>query len=228
MKTQELKELWNKYDQKLEQSWSLNLKLIKEMNLQKTKNSMNKFTMLKGLSLVVQLAVVYVLVNFLIDNYQNMALAIQAGLLLILTYIALIWNCYQIGLIIMIKYSDPIITIQKKIEKLKIQKLTYNKFIFIASYPYIFLMAFTILHITPAIVFSAQFPTAWLLINSIITILWLPFCYWLIKKYNNQNIPSAFWKKLSNESTLTPESVSKNLTNSLSFLSEIREFEQTS
>lgn len=224
METQELKELWSKYDAKLEQSWSLNLKLIKEMNLQKTKTSMNNFSILKGLSLAFQIVVIHFLTNFIIDNYQNLSLTIQAGLLMIMTYIAMIWNFYQIGLIFLIKYNDPIIVIQKKIEKLKIQKLRYNKFIFVASYPFIFLMMFTVLHLSPIAI--DYFPIAWIIPNIILAILWLPFCYWLLKKYNKQNIPSAFWRKMSRESTLTPDSVSKSLNNSLTFLSEIRKFEQ--
>lgn len=222
METNELKDLWNIYDAKLERNWSLNLKLIKDMNLEKTKSSMNKFTFWKSMSLLLQFVVAHYLVNFIIDNYQSITLTLPAYLLALLTYIALIWNCYQLGLVLTINYSDAIISIQKKIEKLKIQKLRYNKFMFCASYPFVYLMGFTVLHID-----LLSFPVKYLIPNLILALVWLPFCYWLIKKYNTDNLSSNFWKSLSRDSTLTPASVSKSLNNSLSFLQEIRNFEAT-
>ncbi len=223
METIELKKLWGKYDAKLSENWSLNMRIIKEINLQKTKSSMLNLIILKILSLIFQFTVVIFLANFILENYQNIWLTIPAYIATILTYIALIWNFYQLGLIITIKYDDPIVTIQRKIEQLKIQKLRYNKFIFYASYPYVYLMAITVLHID-----LTYLSIKWLVPNLIITILWLPFCYWLIKKYNTENIRSDFWKSLSRDSTLTPNSVSKSLNKSLDFLEEIRIFEQTS
>lgn len=220
METKELKELWNKYDAKLERNWSLNLKLIKEMNLQKTKSSMNTFTFLKSLSLIFLIVIAHFLVNYIIDNFQNVTLTLPAYLLSVLTYIALIWSFYLIGLIILINYSESIITIQKKIQKLRIMKLRYNTFIFYVSYPYVYLMGFTVLHLD-----LTKFPVNWLIPNIILAVVWFPFCYWLIKKYNSKNLKSKFWKSLSRDSTLTPESVSKSLNNSLDFLKEIRKFE---
>lgn len=222
METNELKKLWNKYDTKLEQNWKLNLKLVKDMNLQKTKSSINTFTFLKSLSIIFLFLVAHFLVNFIIDNYQNITLTAPAYLLSIATYIALIWSFYHLGLIILINYSEPIIDIQKKIEKLKIQKLRYNKFVFYCSYPFVYLMGFTVLHLD-----ITQVPVKWIWPNFVLAILWIPFCNWLIKKYNSENLTSKFWKSLSKDSSLTPGSVSQSLNNSLRFLSEIREFETT-
>ena len=119
METNELKDLWNKYDAKLERNWSLNLKLIKEMNLQKTKSSMNTFTFLKSMSLLFQFVVAHFLINFIIENHHNVTLTMPAYIATVLTYIALIWNFYQLGLIITIKYDQPIVSIQKKLDNSK-------------------------------------------------------------------------------------------------------------
>lgn len=220
METNELKDLWNKYDAKLERNWSLNLKLIKEMNLEKTKSSMNKFTFWKSISLLLQFVIARFLINFIVDNFQNITLTLPAYLLATLTYIALIWNFYQLGLILTIKYSEPIISIQKKIEKLKTQKLHYNKFLFFSSYPFVFLFGFTVLHID-----LLSLPIKYMIPNIILAVLWIPFCNWLIRKYNSKNLNTNFWKSLSRDSTLTPASASKTLNKSLSFLQEIRNFE---
>ena len=130
METNELKNIWSAYDKKLERNWSLNLKLVKEMNLQKTKSSINIFTFIKSLEIIFFFIAAHYLINFIIDNYQNFSLTAPAYLLSTVSYIALIWGFYHIGLVLMINLSEPIIDIQKKIEKLKIQKLRYNKFIF--------------------------------------------------------------------------------------------------
>ena len=224
METNELKDLWNKYDAKLEQNWSLNLKLIKEMNLQKTKYSMNTLTFLTSISLLFQFVVAHYLINFIIENHHEITLTMPAYIATVLTYIALIWNFYQIGLLITIRYDQPIVSIQKKIEHLKIQKLRYNKFIFYSSYPYVLLMIVTVLHLD-----LAYLPiSTWLIPNLILAVVWFPFCYWLIKKYNSNNLKSKFWKSLSRDSTLTLDSVSKSLNKSLDFLKEIRKFENAS
>lgn len=222
METNKLKKLWDKYDAKLDENWSLNMRIIKEINLQKTKSSVQNLTVLKILSLIFQFTVVFFLADFIFENHQNVWLTLPAYIATILTYIALIWNFYQMGLIFTIKYDEPIISIQKKIEQLKIQKLRYNKFIFYASYPYVFLMAITVLHID-----LTYLPINWVFPNIILAVIWFPFCYWLINKYNSNNLKSKLWKSLSRDSTLTPDSVSKSLNKSLDFLKEIRNFEQT-
>ena len=220
METKEIKELWNKYNTRLEQNWSLNLKLVKEMNLQKTRSSMNFFLFLKSLSLLLLFLVAHFLINFIIDNHQNTTLTVPAYILSMVTYIAIIWSFYHIGSILLINYAEPVVEIQKKIEKLKIQKLRYNKFVFYCSYPFVYLMGFTVLRLD-----ITHFPLAWMTPNIILAILWIPFCNWLIRKYNSDNLSSRFWKTLSRDSTLTPGSVSKSLNNSLNFLQEIRDFE---
>lgn len=222
METKELQDLWKKYDAKLEKSWNLNIKLITEMNMQKAKSSMKTFTWWKIGSLLMQFLVAQFLVNYIIDNFQHITLTIPAYMLGVLTYIALIWNMYQLGLILTINYKEPILTIQKKIEKLKIQKLRYNKFLFYGSYPYVFLMAFIVLHIDLLLL-----PIKWMIPNIFLAVTWVPFCYWLIKKYNSRETKSAFWRSLSNDSSLTPDTASKSINNSLSFLKEIKQFEKS-
>ena len=192
------------------------------MNLQKARSSMRTFTLWKIVSLIVQFLVAQFLVNFIIDNFQHITLSIPAYILGVLTYIALIWNMYQLGLIFTINYQEPILNIQKKIEKLKIQKLRYNKFLFYGSYPYVFLMIFTVLHIDLLLL-----PVKWMIPNLFLAVVWIPFCYWLIKKYNSRETKSAFWRSLSDDSSLTPDSASKTLNSSLTFLNEIKQFEKS-
>jgi hypothetical protein len=220
MEITEIKQLWKHYDEKIERNLSLNMKLIKEMKLEKAKSSLNRYTFLKSMSILFQMFVVHYLINCTITNFDNRVIAVQSIILAILTIVALIWNMYQMQLIMTIDYSDPIVKIQKRSEKLKIQKLRYNKFIFCASYPYIFLMSFTVLQLSPL-----YFQFDWALLNVTLAVLWFPFAYWLIKKFNHKNLTSPIWRRLAGDSTLTPGSVSRPLNNTLDFLNEIRQFE---
>jgi hypothetical protein len=220
METNELKKLWEQYDAKLEKNWKLNLKLIKDMKLEKTKSSVNRFTFFMSLTILFDFILANYLANFIIDNFSDFTLTAPAYILSIVTYIAIIWVFYQLGLVFMIKYSEPIIEIQKKIEKLRIEKLKFNKFIFYISYPFVYLIGFTVLHLD-----LTQFPIKWMIPNIVLAILWIPLCNWLIKKYNSPKTTSGFWKSLSRDSSLTPESASRSLNKSLNFLHEIREFE---
>lgn len=220
MEQNELISIWKQYDDRLEKTMKLNLNILKEMNMQKVRSSMNMFTLRRGLSLVFQLFVAQFLVSFIIDNVQNISLTAPAYLLAILTYIALIWNIYHLYHILTVNYGGSVLVIQKQIEKLRIQKLQYNKFIFYGSYPFVFLMGFTVLHIDLTL-----FPIKWLIPNILIALAWFPFCRWLIRKYNSDNLRSKFWTSLSEGSTLTPGSASKSLNNSLDFLREMKDFE---
>ena len=220
METNELKKLWKQYDAKLEKNWALNLKLIKDMKLERTKSSMNRYTFFMSLTILFDFILANYLLNFIIDNFSDFTLTAPAYILSLVTYIAIIWSFYQLVLVLMIKYSEPIIEIQKKIEKLRIEKLKFNKFIFYISYPFVYFIGFTVLHLD-----ITQFPIKWMIPNIVLAILWIPFCNWLIKKYNSPKLTSTFWKSLSRDSSLTPESASKTLNKSLNFLHEIREFE---
>lgn len=222
METNELKELWKHYDARLEKNWNLNLKLIKDMKLEKTKSSMNRFTFFMSLSILFDFFIANYLVKFIIDNFSNITLTAPAYLLSIITCIAIIWSFYQLGLVLTIGYSAPVVDIQKKIEKLRLEKLKFNKFIFYVSYPFVYFGGFVLLHLD-----ITQFPVSWMIPNIVLAILWIPLCNWLIRKYNTPGLTSKFWKSLSKDSSLTPESASMSLNKSLTFLKEIREFELT-
>jgi hypothetical protein len=222
METNELKGLWKQYDAKLEKNWNLNLKLIKDMKLEKTKSSVNRFTFFMSLTLLFDFFLANHLMNFIIDNFSDITLTAPAYLLSVFTYIAIIWSFYQLGLVLTIRYSEPIVDIQKKIEKLRLEKLKFNKFIFYISYPFVYLGGFVLLHLD-----ITHFPLNWMIPNIALAILWIPLCNWLIRKYNSSGLTSKFWLSLSRDSSLTPESASKSLNNSLTFLKEIREFELT-
>lgn len=221
MNSNEIKNIWNQYDARLEKNWQLNLKIIKEMNLQKTKSSLRTFAFLKSLSILFFILIEHYLVNYIIDYHQQITLVLPACFLVVASSLALVWNSYHLGLLLTIDYGAPILSIQKKIEQLKISKLRYNQFIFYVSYPYVYLTGFTILHLD-----ITKFPIRYMIPNIALAIIWIPFCYWLIKKYNAKNLRSGFWKKLSNESTLTPDSVSNTINHALQFIKEIKSFEQ--
>lgn len=221
MEATELKQIWKQYDAKLERSWNLNLKLVNDLNLNKAKTSLSWFAFFNGVIILVDIFLVHFLSNFIINNFSNITLTLPAYLLVAASFITMIWSSHQLGYSLMISYSKPVIEIQKKIEYLRTQKLRFNKFIFYISYPYVYLMGFTFLHLDITL-----FPIKWMLPNIILVILWIPLCSWLIKKYNTPNLKSSFWKSMSKDSTLTPDSASRTLTKSLRFLKEIKDFEQ--
>jgi len=222
MEATEIKQLWKKYDAKLERSWSLNIKLVRDLNLNKAKSALIWFAIFNGIIILIDIYLVHFLTAFIINNFSNFTLTLPAYILASASYIAMIWSSYQLVLSFMINYSKPVVDIQKKIEYLRTQKLRFNKFIFYISYPYVYLMGFTMLSLD-----ITSFPIKWMIPNIILAILWIPLCNWLIKKYNTPNLKSGFWKSLSRDSTLTPESASRTLNRSLEFLKEIREFEQS-
>lgn len=137
MNENELKLLWQSANEKLEGSLKVNRKNTEEITRLKVQNFLSSmkpikiFTLIVGLLWVVVLGIV--LTNLVVSAYDKVSLFFlcSAAIQVLLTGIAVAVYIYQIDLISKIDFSEPVITIQEKLSKLKISTLNVTRILFL-------------------------------------------------------------------------------------------------
>jgi hypothetical protein len=221
MELQELKDIWNEYDRKLDRNLQLNMQLLKQLNLDKAKNKLNRLLWFKGIEIAVFILMAFYLGRFIANNWPALHFII-AGL--ILASVLVMWIVYvvkQLAIIadLQMGYADAIAPIQKKIEQLKLHIVNYTKysFVLLPLYPVMLLVAGkAFLHVD----FFEPQRRLYFLSNVAVGLVLIPVALWFFKLLSAKNIG---------------ESVSKNLlvgtgwhqaNSAHNFLNEIEKFEQ--
>lgn len=202
--------------------------LFKEAKLDKVSSKLRKLIIYNVLFMVFHIAVISYAGLVLIPNFHNTPLVITALLMIVLSMIAFFKNVAQLSRLSKIDYSNTIVDSQKQLERLKIQRIQYFRFIFIFSNLYFWLSVtlffqWNILQVISIVWENA--PALVIVLLSIIT-LWYPFAFWLLHKYENSKHASTFWKRMEKHSFLTDYSVNFSLNQAQTFLHEIEVFEK--
>ena len=221
MELQELKQIWNEYDHKLDKNLQLNMQVLKQLNLDKAKNKLNRLLWFKGMEVAIFLLLAVSLGNFIADNWPTLQFVVSG---LILAAILLMWIISVVKQIVIITdlqmgYADAIAPIQKKMEQLKLYILNYTKysFVLLPLYPVMMLVAGkAFLNVD---LFKAQHGL-YFISNVVLGLILIPVALWFFKQLSPKNIS---------------ESVSKNLlvgtgwqhaNSAHNFLNEIEKFQQ--
>ncbi|NER14385.1 hypothetical protein GWK08_13105 [Leptobacterium flavescens] len=224
MNTSDLKDIWNKYDEKLEANWALNYRILKEIKMDKVQSAVRKIKTGGIIWIVIQHLIGIFLISTAITHYERPQILIPTIMLAVLTYITAFWGSHNMGLILKVDYNEPVTRIQENIQKLKLSKLKNYRFIFIFSHLYFWLGVIVLLKIDVLILW--QNSPLFVIIQSLFVLAYFPFALWIIRKYSSKKPKSRFWKALEKDSLLTEDSVGKNINDALGFLEEIEEFKK--
>jgi hypothetical protein len=115
MSTDEFQQLWKAYDAKLEHSLRLNLRLLKEVQTQKTKSVLR--TLMAGRVIGLVLGVLYEIILVVVCWYvrSQPVMAISIGVFIVVTGIAMGAYWWELVLIGRIGYGDNIVDTQEKL-----------------------------------------------------------------------------------------------------------------
>jgi len=221
MELQEFKDIWSDYDRKLDRNLQLNMQLLKQLNLDKAKNKLNRLLWLKGIEVAVFILMTLCMGSFIANNWPALQFTISGLILAAVLIMWIISVVKQLAIIadLQMGYADAIAPVQKKIERLKLHILNYTKysFVLLPLYPVMMLVAGkAFLHID----FFASQHRLYFLSNVAIGLVLIPVALWFFKLLSAKNIS---------------ESVSKNLLvgtgwrqadSAHSFLNEIEKFEK--
>jgi hypothetical protein len=137
MNEDELKLLWQSANEKLEGSLKVNKKNTEDITRLKIQNFLSTmkpikiFTLIAGILWVTVLGIV--LVNLFVNAYDNMSLFFlySATIQVLLTAISVTVYIYQLVLINKIDFSEPVLTIQGNLSKLKVSTLNVTRILFL-------------------------------------------------------------------------------------------------
>ncbi|NOR75956.1 MAG: hypothetical protein GQ525_12460 [Draconibacterium sp.] len=228
MNLQELQNSWKNQHSEQSKQNNLVIQLFKESRQNKVKSKLKKLVVYNILFMVFNLLVIIFSFKFIANNFPNPGVIIPAAVLIILSAIAFYKNVFQLDDISKIKFDTPIVKLQKIIEKLKVKRVKHNRFIFILSIIYFWLMVVLVFSFDIVTLISTVWQNAALVVifHGAFIILWFPLAFWFLNKYNSTAGESKLWNKFGKNSYLTDHSVNSSLNSAQLFLQEIKEFEQ--
>jgi hypothetical protein len=221
MNTDELQNIWQAYDKKLEdskllnmQSWALNMQCFEDLQKQKAKLKLNKLATFKKwtifLGIIWVLFLVFLVVNSLV--FSKIAFVISAGMIALITTIGIGLYIKQLILIKQIDNSDSITVVQEKLAALQFSTLNIPRILFLQS-PFYCTWWFT-----PKWIASGD-PGFWFISLPIA----LAFAYagiWLYRNINYKNMDKKWFKILFNSPEWTSVIKAKH------FINEIEAFKK--
>ena len=207
---------------------NLVIKLFRESKLTQIDNTRKKLIIYSLLFMFFNLLCNIYTWLVLIANFSSLSICISGLVTLLLTYIVFYKNVQQLSLLAKIDPSKPVIEMQKAIEKLKISRIHHNRFIFIFSNLFFWMMLsiwfqWDFIELIPFIWQKAAVVPA---VHIGFAIIWLPLSLWLLKKYDTKASSSGFWNRMSKNSQLTDFSINNTLNQIVKDLREIEKFEK--
>ena len=221
MELEELKNIWNDYDKKLDKSLTLNRMFLKKINLDKTESKLNKLVWLRVLEGACFLLVMIFLGRFIASNLSFSAPVISAFVLDIFAIIGLTGNIKQIVLLKQIDYSGSISSIQKQIETVKIHSFQVFKLMILSTpfyLAYVFVGFKSFFNVDLFSVMSQQD----VLINLLATVTMVIPTIWIYRQLSYKHAKYQWVKTFIN--TFGGEQVASAMV----FLKELEEFESDS
>ncbi|PWT98788.1 MAG: hypothetical protein C5B52_11650 [Bacteroidetes bacterium] len=219
MDLQELKLIWSLYNEKLESNVKLNNLVLKKLILQNTKHKLNKALVALAIEALAFFIFLFFIVNFALAFHHSVSVFISCIVLGIFGITGLAGIISQIGLISEIKFDLPVVEIQKKIERVKMQGILFLK-IALMSIP--FYMCYVILgfRLIWGVDIFVQGDKAWWWSQIILSVgVFLPLCIWLWKKISYKNIHIKWVRALVERTTY------KQLSYAMENLKETEAFE---
>ena len=219
MDLEQLKDIWNAYDQKLNQHLQLNRQLLREMKLDKVKSGMRGLSTKLTISVVITFAIVVALYGFIANHFEVTAPTISAGILVVFATILLIGNLGQIILASTIDYSESVIKIQQQLEKMKRHNLRFFR-LFILSCPCYMAYIFLGVYLIAGGDFYPEASEKWLQMNVLYSVVMLAAVLWFNREIG-RTPPRYQWAQ-----KLVEGIGGKEVVEGMRFLQEMKAFEQ--
>ena len=203
MELDEMKEAWNRYDQKLTESLRLNEELLRKLNLDKSKRELSSPLNYEIVSVVLNGVFILYIISATIQYSGEMKFLIPGILTTLFMLLLFAFNIHRLHLMLNIDYYNAsVVELQKRIARLKQKYMQYRKIEFYI-FPFFTVVAMPILVIALRHIDLYEHPWRFILAIVLTLSLGYPLIIWI---YNN-----LYDKKLKNITT---------------FLSDLKRFEK--
>ena len=190
----------------------LNMDCIITMQTQKAKSKLTSVAAIKVLGIVLGLLWVWLLgsLGFAAYIVGNLFFAVSAGIVMLISIIAIIVYIKHLVLIAQIKESDTITYTQRKLAELQTSTLKITRILFLQM-PF-----YSTWFITPTLLANAG--AGWLIVQIVCTTVLTFLSIWLYRNISFKNVNKRWFRILFGNSEWT------GVTQAISFIKEIDEF----
>jgi hypothetical protein len=218
MELEQLKQIWTKQEEKIDRNWQLNIEILRNTNLDKAKSKMNNLTWVTAITLSFYLLMALFFLIFTLKNSETLHFALSGGVLTIWSLLISTGAIKQLNLIQKIDYADPIPVLQKKLETLKLIILKYVR---LAQWIIPLYLAFVVFWFKILFNFDiiANAGKNWLIVQVIISMLFIPLSIWIYQKLHPKNISKKWINTIM-------KGAGSQISDALDFIDHIERFEK--
>jgi hypothetical protein len=218
MELDELKQTWNEHARKLDRILSLNLQGLKTAQLDKTRSALGRFKAFRLFEMLVGILVLIPLGSYIADRISVPTLAIPALIFAASVLVPVIANIRQLILLGRIRYADPVTTIQRKLEEIKLHYLRSFR-LPVLMLPLYMVYVVVGLNLFFGMDVLAQPNAAYLWANLAFSLILIAPAAWILRNLSFKNIDNPVIRALVHGSG------GKQMIAALEFLKALREFE---
>jgi hypothetical protein len=218
MELDELKQTWTEHARRLDRLLSLNLQGLKTAQLDKTKSALGRFKTFRLFEIIVGFAVLLWSGSYIADHIAVPTLAIPTLIFAASALAVVIGNIRQLVLLGQISYADPVATIQKKLEEMK---LHFLRTIRLMAFMLPLYMVYVVvgLNLFFGMDVLAQSNPAYLWANLLVSLIFIAPAVWIFRNLSFKNIGNPVIR------ALVEGSGGKQMIAALEFLKALRAFE---
>lgn len=199
MALQELKDQWADYDRKLDASLRLNATLLRESSLGRTRSVLTRLVYRVVGDLVINLVLVVALGMFMANHFDQPRFLVPALVLNLGFVLLVIGSAHQLAVLKSIDYGAPVLTIQKRLQQLRILRIRTTKWLLLC----------VPLAWTPMLIVTlkgylgldayAMFPGRWLAANLAVGVAVIPLMIWISRRFAGRLEGAPFYRRLMDD-----------------------------
>jgi|GEM_PF-3082781 len=178
---QELKTEWPEYNRKLDEALTLNKLLLSKIQRQEARRSLRPLWTIRLWETNIWLVIIVALAVCIGAFWGHAAPTISAGVLLLFSLAGLIGAIGQLVLLRQLDYGAPILALQKKLERIRMHQLWFERLL-LAMLPLYMAHVFFWTYLFFGIDLYQFGDQDWLQANIILTLILIPFTAWLLRE----------------------------------------------
>jgi hypothetical protein len=219
MELDELKQQWAELDHKLDVNIRLNRQLLSAARLGQTRSSMKRLAVYLGIELALWVVIIGALGSFIYAHISLPRFVVPAIALDVYSIGMVILLARQIAAALQIDYSQPIATIQRRVEALRVLRIRNTQWAVLVGL--VVWVAFLIVVMKAA--FDVDiYQAAWVWSNVAFGLALIPLAIWVSKKFGNRMNQSPFMQQIMRSLA------GYNLNAAADFLATLKQFEAES
>jgi len=219
MDANELKNIWQAYDAKLEKSLKMNEHCIEAIQIQKAKRQFKSLLIGRIVELAIAVALLLFMGSLLYSNIDNIGISVSAGIIMVFAIISISGCIRQIRIITQINYSESVTEIQSKLALLQTNMVRYLRlaFLILPFYTAYIVVGFKLIFDVDIV---AKGNVNWWIGQIVVSVLFIPLSIWLLKKLSFENMHLKLIR------VLIEGAGGKSVVKAMSFIKEIDEFKK--